>query len=114
MNEVCDFRCFGKRHISDSAYLLGSEVFPISRIITQTWDFEVGEWVLIEHGRWTRGIEVEFDGEKHELRMVEAKSVLAYSQEKPNDELRVGTEYTDGQHATVDPQHFVNEAGRAG
>ena len=77
-------------------------------------DYSISEWILIEHGRWTRGIEVEFDGEKHELRMVEAKSVLAYSQEKPNDELRVGTEYTDGQHATVDPQHFVNEAGRAG
>lgn len=50
-----------------------------------TDDYNIGDWILIEHGRWTRGITVDDgDGEKV-LRMVEAESVLAVSEEKPND-----------------------------
>ena len=48
-------------------------------------DYEVGQWILVEHGRWTRGMKVDTtdDGEI-EVRMVEAESVLAYSDEKPS------------------------------
>jgi len=46
-------------------------------------DYNIGDWVLVEHGRWTRGIDIdEGDGEKT-LRMVEAESILAFSNEKP-------------------------------
>ena len=70
--------------------------------------FEVGEWVLIEHGRWTRGIELERDsGEKLMLRMVETESILAVSDEKPDD-ITLGNEYNDGAVADIDPQQFVN------
>ena len=55
-------------------------------------DYKEGDWILIEHGRWTRGMEVEFDDEKHELRMIEAESVLAYSNEKPAGVV-IGKEY---------------------
>jgi co-chaperonin GroES (HSP10) len=69
--------------------------------------YEVGNWVLVEHGRWTRSIKIdEGDGEK-ELRMVEAESILAYSDEKP-DGVSIGAEYADGEHATVDPSSFIN------
>ena len=70
--------------------------------------YEVGEWILIEHGRWTRSVKVETetDGEI-EVRMVEAESILGYSTEKPDDVV-IGAEYTDGEHATVDPSAFVN------
>jgi len=47
--------------------------------------YQEGQWILVEHGRWTRGIKVELDGEEIELRMVEAESVLAVSDEKPKD-----------------------------
>jgi len=49
-------------------------------------DYDIGQWVLVEHGRWTRGITLETDeGEELELRMVEAEAILAMSDEKPED-----------------------------
>ena len=69
--------------------------------------YEIGDWILIEHGRWTRGmsIETEQDGEI-EVRMVETESILAHSDEKPSG-ITIGAEYSDGEHATVDPSAFM-------
>ncbi len=66
-------------------------------------DYKVGDWVLVEHGRWTRGVELN----DITIRMVEAESILAYSETKPED-VQIGAEYSDGEHATVDPSSFVN------
>jgi len=69
--------------------------------------YEVGEWILIEHGRWTRGMKVETNEGEIEIRMVEEESILAYSNEKP-ESVQIGAEYSDGEHATIDPSAFVN------
>ena len=38
-------------------------------------DYEVGDWILVEHGRWTRGLKVEMAQEgKITVRAVEAQS----------------------------------------
>jgi len=70
-------------------------------------DYAIGQWILVEHGRWTRGMNIETpeDGEIT-IRMVEAESVLAYSDSKPND-LRIGAEHTDGP-VDIDPSSFLN------
>ena len=73
-------------------------------------DYDIGHWILIEHGRWTRAFTLETPEGDVELRMVETESVIGYSEEKPND-IYIGAEYTDGQHATVDPSAFVNSSG---
>ena len=65
--------------------------------------YKIGDWVLVEHGRWTRGVELD----DITIRMVEAESILAYSETKPED-VQIGAEYRDGEHATVDPSSFVN------
>jgi len=71
-------------------------------------EYKVGDWILIEHGRWTRAMKVETDDNGEvEVRMVETESVLAFSNEKP-DGIQIGSEYSDGEHATVDPSAFVN------
>jgi len=69
--------------------------------------YEIGEWVLVEHGRWTRGIKIDEGNGEIELRMVEAESILAYSKEKPEG-VSIGAEYADGEHATIDPSAFIN------
>lgn len=52
-------------------------------------DVQVGEWILVEHGRWTRTIEFETDNnEVVELRMVDTKAILMSSEEKPDDVIR--------------------------
>tara|TARA_B100000212_G_C27384187_1_gene538440 strand:+ start:7563 stop:7970 length:408 start_codon:yes stop_codon:yes gene_type:complete len=70
--------------------------------------YEIGHWVLIEHGRWTRSVLLEQEEEDLEVRMVEAESILAWSNEQPETGLRIGAEYSDGEHATIDPSKFVN------
>lgn len=69
-------------------------------------EYSIGDWILVEHGRWTRSVIInEGDGEK-ELRMIEAESVLAWSDKKPEG-VSFGKEYNDGETATVDPSSFV-------
>ena len=41
--------------------------------------------MLVEHGRWTRGVKLEIENEEIILRMVEAESILAFQDEQPND-----------------------------
>ena len=49
-------------------------------------DVKVGEWILVEHSRWTRTIEYETDdGSITELRMVELKAIMMSADEKPED-----------------------------
>ena len=49
-------------------------------------DVKVGDWVLIEHGRWTRGIDLDNeDGSTTTVRRVEPKSIMAISDRKPTD-----------------------------
>ena len=69
--------------------------------------YKVGDWILVEHGRWTRSFTVETPEGELTIRMVEAESILGYAEEKPND-VYIGAEYSDGEHATVDPSAFVN------
>lgn len=49
--------------------------------------YGIGDWILVEHGRWTRGFEVELPGSEDAvtMRIVEAESVLMWSEEKPDD-----------------------------
>jgi co-chaperonin GroES (HSP10) len=46
-------------------------------------DYNVGDWILIEHGRWTRAFDVDDGSGTKELRMIENKSILGWSKEKP-------------------------------
>jgi co-chaperonin GroES (HSP10) len=71
-------------------------------------DYNVGDWILIEHGRWTRGIEIQNESGTFEIRMVEAESILAMSNEKPAG-IQIGAEYNDGEHATIDPSAFMGQ-----
>ena len=49
-------------------------------------DVSIGEWILIEHGRWTRTVEVEQeDGSILEVRMVDSKDVMMSTDDKPNE-----------------------------
>jgi co-chaperonin GroES (HSP10) len=51
-------------------------------------EVSVGEWVYVEHGRWTRGIKVadpSREGEEVVIRMIEPKAIMLQTDEKPND-----------------------------
>jgi co-chaperonin GroES (HSP10) len=48
-------------------------------------DVKVGEWIYVDHGRWTRGIKVEDDGNEIVIRRVEVSSILLQADERPSD-----------------------------
>ena len=48
-----------------------------------TDDYTVGDWILVEHGRWTRGVDVDEGNGEATLRMVEAESIMGWSKDKP-------------------------------
>ena len=45
-----------------------------------------GQWVCVEHGRWTRGIDIEDESGKVTLRRVDPKDIMMISDEQPNDD----------------------------
>lgn len=49
-------------------------------------DVKVGDWILVEHGRWTRGIDIEDETGKHTLRRVDPKDIMLQSKEPMQDE----------------------------
>ena len=55
-------------------------------------DVNVGQWILIEHGRWTRGIKIEDDEGEKIIRKVEVKSMMMVSDEAPPDDAMIGRE----------------------
>lgn len=48
-------------------------------------DVKVGEWIYVEHGRWTRGIKVEYNETQTVVRKVDADAILLTADERPND-----------------------------
>ncbi len=48
-------------------------------------DVQVGEWIYVEHGRWTRGVKVEEDGVEIVIRRVDIKAILLQTDERPSD-----------------------------
>jgi len=78
-------------------YKVGSEI-----------DFvKEGQWILIEHGRWTRKIKInDGEGEK-EFQKVEVKSVMAVADEKPND-FYIGQEF-ESLSSNIRPEDFINQ-----
>ena len=55
-------------------------------------DISVGQWILIEHGRWTRGIKIEDDEGEKIIRKVEVKSMMMVSDEAPPEDALIGRE----------------------
>jgi co-chaperonin GroES (HSP10) len=63
-------------------------------------DVEVGQWILLEHGRWTRGVTIEDEnGNDIVIRRADVNAILMVSDEDPGDN-------TFGQHGKVDHQTF--------
>lgn len=47
-------------------------------------EIKIGQWVLVEHGRWTRGSLVEIDGSEHTIRRVDSSAILLVTDDQPS------------------------------
>ena len=69
-------------------------------------DVKVGEWILLEHGRWTRGIKVlDEDGSEIVIRRADVNAILMVSDEDPGDNT-FGV-HSKVEHAEFDPATFA-------
>ena len=48
-------------------------------------DVMVGQWVLLEHGRWSRGLKIKVGEEEFIIRRADQKAIIFVTDEKPND-----------------------------
>jgi co-chaperonin GroES (HSP10) len=69
-------------------------------------DVKIGQWVLIEHGRWTRKIKINDGNGDKEFQKVETTAVIAVAHERPND-FYIGQEFSNGSSMNIDPQDFL-------
>jgi len=68
-------------------------------------DVKEGQWILIEHGRWTRKVKIHDGDSEKEIQKVDVDCILAVSDERPNDAY-FGQEYSHGDTATIRPEDF--------
>jgi co-chaperonin GroES (HSP10) len=70
-------------------------------------EYKVGDWIYVEHGRWSRGIILDdADLGEIEVRLIDTKAILLYSEEEPEDSI-VGAN-TDFNTGGPRPEDFVN------
>ncbi len=61
-----------------------AEVFAVG---PDQHDVKVGEWILVEHGRWTRGMDFEIDTVKMTIRMIDNDDIILVSSDPQSDDM---------------------------
>jgi len=71
-------------------------------------DVKVGEWILLEHGRWSRGVTVvQDDGTEITIRRADINAILMVSDDKPDEKyLNTHGDHSKVQHQEWDPGQF--------
>jgi co-chaperonin GroES (HSP10) len=69
--------------------------------------YAVGNWIYVEHGRWSRGIILDDpDMGEIEVRLIDVNAILAWQEEEPED-LQIGTN-TDFNSGGPRPEDFAD------
>lgn len=85
---------FEGRQLSSGIVLLGDDgktdgIRPrwakVYAIGPEQQDVRVGQWVLVEHGRWSRGIKVIKDGSEVILRRADPEAIIFVSDTQPDN-----------------------------
>jgi len=61
-------------------------------------DVKIGTWICVEHGRWTRGLEIEDENGPQTIRRVDPKDIMMESDEMPAD-----VTFSDAIHVEAKP-----------
>lgn len=95
---------FGERKLSSGVVLLGDDkkssgIRPrwakVYAIGPEQKDVVPGQWVLVEHGRWTRGVKFEYDYDQFiTIRRIDAKAIMLVADDQPSTDDLI-SEFTD-------------------
>jgi len=74
-------------------------------------EYQVNDWVLVTHGRWSRGFKVQEtdDSDPVILRTVEAEGVLGWSKDAPSDLAYYNNEAGVNLENTITAKDFAKE-----
>jgi co-chaperonin GroES (HSP10) len=86
---------FGARTTSSGIHLLSDDMRTAG--IRPRWaqvyavgpkqkDIEPGQWILVSHGRWTRGVEIEDQNGARTIRRIDTNDILMLSDTEPSDD----------------------------
>ena len=85
---------FSSRQLSSGVILLGDDgktdgIRPrwarVYAVGSEQQDIRVNQWVLIEHGRWSRGLKVIKDGEEIIIRRADPEAIIFVSDKEPEN-----------------------------
>jgi co-chaperonin GroES (HSP10) len=85
---------FSGRQLASGVILLGDDgktdgIRPrwarVYAIGPEQRDVSVGQWVLIEHGRWSRGLRIVKDGEEIVIRRADPNAIIFATDTQPDD-----------------------------
>lgn len=62
---------------------------------------KIGTWICVEHGRWTRGLDIEDEDGPQTLRRVDPKDIMMESDELPQD-----VTFSQAIHVEAKPSHM--------
>ncbi len=83
---------FESRQLSSGIVLLGDDgktdgIRPrwarVYAIGPEQQDVRVGQWVLVEHGRWSRGVKIVKDGQEIIIRRADPEAIIFVSDSEP-------------------------------
>ena len=79
----------------------------VSKGNTNKDPYDVGDWILVTHGRWTRTFQVDenYTGNYVDMRTVEAEGILAWQDEQP-EETMFGAFSGAGDNQAHSPEDF--------
>ena len=69
-------------------------------------DVVVGQWICVDHGRWTRGLDIEDESGKRTIRKIDPKDILLVSdsEEMPDDQT-----FSTAIHVEKKPDHMLHD-----
>jgi len=86
---------FGARTTSSGIHLLGDDMrtagirprwAQVYAVGPKQQDITVGQWILITHGRWTRGVDIEDQNGTTTIRRIDTNDILLVSDTQPADD----------------------------
>lgn len=91
---------FSGRQLSSGIFLLSDDgksegIRPrwgkVYKVGPDQHDVKVGQWVYVEHGRWSRGIELDINGEIFAARRIDPKCIIFTSDDAPTNDDTIST-----------------------
>lgn len=91
---------FGQRTLSSGIIMLGDDgktdgIRPrwakVYRVGPEQQEVKPGQWILVEHGRWTRGIPIEINEQEIIVRRVDPACIIGVQDEEPDTDDNIST-----------------------